>query len=170
MEETTTYKFALALKDRFGIIKDITDKEYVMNSYHVDVKEPIDPFDKLRIEAQYQKLSPGGYISYIETMNLENNIPAILEIIKFIYNNIGYAELNTKSDYCQVCGYDQEIEIKTDENCKHYYKCPNCGNIDTNKMNIARRVCGYISTTVPNQGRMDEFVNRYVHVSDHSIN
>ena len=169
-EETTTYKFALALQSRFGIIKDITDKEYVMNSYHVDVKEPIDPFDKLRIEAQYQKLSPGGFISYIETMNLENNIPAILEIIKFIYNNIGYAELNTKSDYCQVCGYDQEIEIKTDENGKHYYKCPNCGNIDTNKMNIARRVCGYISTTVPNQGRMDEFVNRYVHVSDHSIN
>lgn len=168
-EESLTWKFAKALQRDFGIIKDITDKEYIINSYHVDVKEHINIFDKLKIEAEYQKLSPGGYISYGETSNLQDNIPAVLEIIKFISHHIGYAELNTKSDYCQECGYDGEIEIKTNELGKHYYKCPNCGNTNTDKMNIARRVCGYISTTVPNQGRMDEFVNRYVHVTDHAI-
>lgn len=168
-EESLTWKFAKALQRDFGIIKDITDKEYIVNSYHVDVKEHINIFDKFRIEAEFQKLSPGGYISYGETSDLQNNIPAVLEIIKFISQNIGYAELNTKSDYCQICAYDGEIEIKTNEQGKHYYKCPNCGNEDTDKMNIARRVCGYISTTTPNQGRMDEFVNRYVHVTDHAI-
>lgn len=166
-EESTTFKFAKALRNRFGIIKDITDKDYVMNSYHVDVKEHIDPFSKLSIEAEFQKLSPGGYISYIESADMQNNIPAVLEVIKFIGKNIGYAEINTKSDYCQVCGYDGEILIETEENNHHYYRCPNCGNTNTDKMNIARRVCGYISTTVPNQGRMDEFVNRYVHLTDH---
>ena len=140
-----------------------------MNSYHVDVKEHINPFEKLAIEAKFQKLSPGGYISYIETSDLTHNIPAIIEVIKFIYETIGYAELNIKSDYCQECGYDGEIKIETDENGKHYYKCPNCGNENTEKMNIARRVCGYISTTTPNQGRMDEFLNRFVHLDDHEL-
>ena len=168
-EESTTYKFAKSIQNRFGIIKDISDKDYIMNSYHVDVKEHIDPFSKLAIEAKFQKLSPGGYISYIETANLQDNINIVLEVIKYIYQTIGYAELNTKSDYCQNCGYDGEIEIKTDKSGRHYYKCPNCGNEDTDKMNIARRVCGYISTTVPNQGRMDEFVNRYVHIDDHEV-
>lgn len=168
-EETTTWKFAKALRNTFGEITDITDKEYIMNSYHVDVKEHIDIFNKFLIEAEFQKLSPGGYISYGETSDLQNNIPAVLTIIKFIYEHIGYAELNTKSDYCQECGYDGEILIKTDEKGKHFYQCPSCGNINTDKMNIARRVCGYISTTTPNQGRMDEFINRYVHVTDHAI-
>lgn len=167
--ETTTYKFALSLQKRFGVIPEISDKDYVMNSYHVDVKEAIDPFEKLAIEAKFQKLSPGGYISYIETTDLQKNIPVVLEIIKYIYDTIGYAELNIKSDYCQECGYDGEIKIKTDDNGKHYYECPNCGNTNTEKMNIARRVCGYISTTTPNQGRMDEFLNRYVHVDDHEV-
>lgn len=167
--ESTTYKFALALQKRFGVIPEISDKDYVMNSYHVDVTEPIDPFEKLSIEAKFQKLSPGGYISYIETSDLTNNIPAVLEIVKFIYDTIGYAELNIKSDYCQQCGYDGEIKIETDDSGKHYYKCPNCGNTNSDTMNIARRVCGYISTTVPNQGRMDEFLNRYVHLDDHEI-
>lgn len=157
------------MRNTFGEIADITDKEYIMNSYHVDVKEHIDIFNKFLIEAEFQKLSPGGYISYGETSNLQNNISAVLTIIKFIYNHIGYAELNTKSDYCQECGYDGEILIKTDEKGKHFYQCPSCGNTNTDKMNIARRVCGYISTTTPNQGRMDEFVNRYVHVTDHAM-
>lgn len=167
--ESTTYKFALALQKRFGIIPEISDKDYVMNSYHVDVKEHIDPFEKLYIEAKFQKLSPGGYISYIETSDLTHNIPAVLEVIKYIYDTIGYAELNIKSDYCQECGYDGEIKIETDNHGKHYYRCPNCGNTNSEKMNIARRVCGYISTTVPNQGRMDEFLNRYVHLDDHEM-
>lgn len=167
--ESTTYKFALALQRRFGIIPEISDKDYVMNSYHVDVKEHIDPFRKLAIEAKFQKLSPGGYISYIETSDLTHNIPAVLEVIKFIYETIGYAELNIKSDYCQECGYDGEIKIETDRQGKHYYRCPNCGNTNSDKMNIARRVCGYISTTVPNQGRLDEFLNRYVHLDDHEM-
>lgn len=139
--ESTTYKFAKCLKTRFGEIKDITDHDYVTNSYHINVREVIDPFDKLAIEAKYQKLSPGGAISYIECADLTNNIPAVLEVIKFIYDHIMYAELNTKSDYCQVCGYEHEIEI-IDEDGELKWRCPNCGNEDQNKMNVARRTCG----------------------------
>ncbi len=139
--ESTTYKFAKCLKNRFGIIEGITDRNYVTNSYHVPVFEKINPFDKLKLESKFQKLSQGGAISYVETADLTKNTEAILEIIKFIYDNIMYAELNTKSDYCQVCGYDGEIEI-VDENGKLYWRCPNCGNIDQNKMNVARRTCG----------------------------
>lgn len=166
--ESTTYTFAKGLRKRFGVLEGITDRDYVTNSYHVPVFEKIDAFDKLAIEADFQKLSPGGAISYVETCNLQDNIPAVEEVMKFIYYHIMYAELNTKSDYCQVCGYDGEIELKYDGE-KHYYECPNCGNKDTSKMNIARRVCGYISTTVPNEGRLDEFANRYVHLDDHDI-
>ena len=166
--ESTTYTFAKGLRKRFGVVEGITDRDYVTNSYHVPVFEKIDAFDKLAIEADFQKLSPGGAISYVETCNLQDNIPAVEEVMKFIYYHIMYAELNTKSDYCQVCGYDGEIELKYDGE-KHYYECPNCGNKDTSKMNIARRVCGYISTTVPNEGRLDEFANRYVHLDDHDI-
>lgn len=168
--ESTTYKFAQKLQERFGVIKGITDKDYVTNSYHIPVFEKIDPFEKLRLESKFQQLSPGGAISYIETCNMQNNVPAVLEILKFIYNNIMYAELNTKSDYCHVCSYDGEIEL-LDINGKLGWKCPNCGNEDTNKMNVARRTCGYIGTATNgwNQGRLDEFQNRYVHVDDHSI-
>lgn len=166
--ESTTYTFAKGLRKRFGVVEGITDRDYVTNSYHVPVFEKIDAFDKLAIEADFQKLSPGGAISYVETCNLQDNIPAVEEVMKFIYYHIMYAELNTKSDYCQVCGYDGEIELKYDGE-KHYYECPNCGNKDTSKMNIARRVCGYISTTVPNEGRLDEFANRYIHLDDHDI-
>lgn len=166
--ESTTYTFAKGLHKRFGIVKGITDRDYVTNSYHVPVFEKIDAFDKLAIESDFQKLSPGGAISYVETCNLQDNIPAVEEVVKFIYDNIMYAELNTKSDYCQVCGYEGEIELKYDGH-KHYYECPKCGNTDTSKMNIARRVCGYISTTVPNEGRLDEFAHRYVHLDDHDI-
>ena len=166
--ESTTYTFAKALHKRFGRVEGITDRDYVTNSYHVPVFEKIDAFDKLQIEADFQKLSPGGAISYVETCNLQDNIPAVEEVMKFIYYHIMYAELNTKSDYCQVCGYDGEIELKYDGQ-KHYYECPKCGNKDTSKMNIARRVCGYISTTVPNEGRLDEFANRYVHLDDHDF-
>ena len=166
--ESTTYTFAKGLRKRFGVVEGITDRDHVTNSYHVPVFEKIDAFDKLAIEADFQKLSPGGAISYVETCNLQDNIPAVEEVMKFIYYHIMYAELNTKSDYCQVCGYDGEIELKYDGE-KHYYECPNCGNKDTSKMNIARRVCGYISTTVPNEGRLDEFANRYVHLDDHDI-
>jgi len=169
--ESTTYKFAKCLKKRFGddvFTKiDGKDRDYITNSYHTWVEEEIDPFEKLRIESKFQKLSPGGAISYVETANLQNNIEAVLEVIKFIYDNIMYAELNTKSDYCQVCGYDHEIEIIEDGKGNLIYKCPNCGNTDHSKMNIARRVCGYISTTMPNNGRMDEFRNRYVHLDNH---
>jgi ribonucleoside-triphosphate reductase (formate) len=168
--EATTYTFAKALHKRFGEVKDITDRNYITNSYHVPVFEKIDPFSKLALESEFQKLSTGGAISYTETSNLQGNIPAVLEVIKFIYDNIMYAELNTKSDYCQKCGYDGEIQLLFNEDkCRHYYKCPNCGNEDTSKMNIARRVCGYISTTVPNEGRLDEFAHRYVHLDDHAI-
>ena len=166
--ESTTYTFAKALHKRFGQIKGITDRDYITNSYHVPVFEKIDAFDKLAIESDFQKLSPGGAISYIECANLQDNIQAVEEVMKFIYNHIMYAELNTKSDYCQVCGYDGEIILKYDGE-KHYYECPNCGNKNTSKMNIARRVCGYISTTVPNEGRLDEFANRYVHLDDQDI-
>lgn len=139
--ESTTYKFAKCLKNRFGVIKGITDKNYITNSYHVPVFEKIDPFEKLKIESKFQKLSPGGAISYVECADMQNNIPAILEVIRFIYDNIMYAELNTKSDYCQICGYDREIEI-IDKNNSLIWKCPNCGNTDKNKMNVARRTCG----------------------------
>lgn len=161
--ESTTYKFAKSLRN-WGYKKD-----YVTNSYHVHVTEKISPFDKLLFESKFQKLSPGGAISYCETSDLTHNIPAVLEIINFIYDNIMYAELNTKSDYCQICGYDKEILIKEDENGNHYYECPNCGNKNTDKMNIARRVCGYISTTVPNEGRLEEIAERYVHLDDHEV-
>lgn len=139
--ESTTYKFAKKLKERFGEIKGITDKNYITNSYHVPVFEEINAFDKLRIESKFQKLSPGGAISYVEIPNMKDNVPAVLEIIKFIYDNIMYAELNSKSDYCQVCGYDREIKI-IDEDGELIWECPNCGNRDTNKMNVARRTCG----------------------------
>lgn len=139
--ESTTYKFAKCLRKRFGVIDGMTDKDYITNSYHINVREHIDPFDKLAVESKYQKLSPGGAISYIECADLTNNIPAVLEVIKFIYDHIMYAELNTKSDYCQVCGYDGEIQI-VDEGSKLGWKCPNCGNTDQTKMNVARRTCG----------------------------
>jgi len=164
--ETTTFKFAKCLKKRFGEIKGITDKNYITNSYHINVREEINPFDKLAIEAVYQKLSPGGAISYCESANLVNNIPAIIEVIKFIYDNIMYAEINTKSDYCQVCGYDGEIEI-VDEDGILSWRCPNCGNTDQAKMNVARRTCGYIGTQFWNQGRTQEIKERYVHLDNH---
>lgn len=162
--ESTTYKFAKCLQDRFGVIEGVTDHNYITNSYHVNVREEIDPFTKLQFESEFQLLSPGGAISYIETSNLDRNIDAVLEVIKYIYDNIIYAELNTKSDYCQVCDYDGEIEIKTDDNGKHYWCCPNCGNTDQSKMNVARRTCGYIGTNFWSQGRTEEIRDRYVHL------
>ena len=171
--ESTTYKFAKCLKKRFGddiFIKiDGKDRNYITNSYHVPVFEEINPFDKLEIESEFQALSPGGAISYIECADLTNNIDAVLSVIKFIYDNIMYAELNTKSDYCQVCGYDGEIKI-IDKDGKLGWRCPNCGNEDTTKMNVARRVCGYISTNFFNQGRTDEIRNRYIHLDNHEEN
>lgn len=140
--ESTTYKFAKALKKRFGIIEGVTDKDYITNSYHIHVTEEIDAFEKLRIESKFQALSPGGAISYVEVLNLKDNLGAIIEVIKFIYDNIMYAELNTKLDYCQVCDYDGEIEIVTDEDGKLIWKCPKCGNTDQSKMNVTRRTCG----------------------------
>lgn len=166
--ESTTYKFAKCLKKRFGVIEGITDKDYITNSYHINVREKIDPFSKLAIEAEYQKLSQGGAISYIECADLTNNIPAVLEVIKFIYNNIMYAELNTKSDYCQECGYDGEIEI-VDNNGTLSWRCPNCGNTDQTKMNVARRTCGYIGSQFWNQGRTQEIKERYVHLDNHEM-
>ena len=162
--ESTTYKFAQALQKRFGVIEGITDKGYITNSYHVHVTEHIDAFKKLSFEAEFQKLSPGGAISYIEIANLSNNLDAVLTVIKYIYDNIMYAELNTKSDYCQVCGWDKEIEIVENEDGKLIWHCPNCGNEDKNKMNIARRTCGYIGTNDFNQGRTQEIKERYVHL------
>ena len=164
--ETTTYKFAKCLKKRFGEIEGVTDKDYITNSYHINVREEIDPFDKLEIESKYQKLSPRGAISYIECADLTKNIPAVLEVLKFIYDHIMYAELNTKSDYCQVCGYEHEIEI-VDEDGKLYWRCPNCGNTDQTKMNVARRTCGYIGSQFWNQGRTQEIKERYVHMDNH---
>lgn len=140
--ESTTYRFATLLQKRYGIIPGVTDKSYITNSYHVHVTEPISAFDKLALEAKFQKLSPGGCISYVEVPNMQSNVPAVLEIIKFIYNNIMYAELNTKSDYCQVCGYEKEIEIIKNKDGKYIWRCPNCGNEDQSKMNVARRTCG----------------------------
>ena len=171
--ESTTYKFAKCLKKRFGddifIKMDGKDRNYITNSYHVPVFEEINPFDKLAIESEFQALSPGGAISYIECADLTSNIDAVLSVIKFIYDNIMYAELNTKSDYCQVCGYDGEIKI-IDKDGKLGWRCPNCGNEDTTKMNVARRVCGYISTNFFNLGRTDEIRNRYVHLDNHEEN
>ena len=168
--ESTTYKFATKLKERFGkdifVEMDGADRDYITNSYHVPVFEAINPFEKLSLESEFQKLSPGGAISYIECSDLTNNVDAVLEVIKFIYDNIMYAELNTKSDYCQVCGYDGEIKI-IDKDGKLDWQCPNCGNTDHSKMNVARRTCGYIGTNFFNQGRTDEIRNRYVHLDDH---
>ena len=161
--ESTTYKFAKCLQRRFGIIEGITDKGYITNSYHVHVTENINAFDKLKFEAQFQHLSPGGAISYVEVPDMQNNIPAVLEVMKFIYNNIIYAELNTKSDYCQVCGWDGEIQI-VEDNGKLIWKCPKCGNTDQDKMNVARRTCGYIGTQFWNQGRTQEIRDRVLHL------
>ncbi len=162
--ESTTYKFAKCLQERFGIIEGVTDKNYITNSYHVHVTEQIDAFEKLTLESNFQKLSPGGAISYVEVPNMQNNIPAVLALMKHIYNTIMYAELNTKSDYCQVCGYDGEIQIEEDDNHKLIWKCPNCGNTDQTKMNVARRTCGYIGTQFWNQGRTQEIKERVLHL------
>ena len=164
--ESATYRFAQCLKKRFGVIEGVTDKDYITNSYHVHVTEPIDAFTKLSLESKFQTLSPGGAISYVEVPNMQNNIDAVLSIIKFIYDNIMYAELNTKSDYCQVCGYDGEIQIIEDDNEKLIWECPNCGNRDQNKMNVARRTCGYIGSNFWNQGRTQEIKERVLHVGD----
>ena len=163
--ESTTYKFAKCLQKRFGVVKGVTDKNYITNSYHVHVTEKIDAFAKLALEAKFQKLSPGGAISYVEVPNMQNNLPAVLSIMKFIYDNIMYAELNTKSDYCQVCGFDGEIEIVKDESGKLIWKCPKCGNTDESKLNVARRTCGYIGSQFWNQGRTQEIKERVLHVS-----
>ena len=162
--ESTTYKFAKCLQKRFGIIEGITDKGYITNSYHVHVTEEIDAFTKLKFESEFQQLSPGGAISYIEIANLSDNIPAVMTVLKYIYDNIMYAELNTKSDYCQCCGWNKEIEIVQDERGKLVWRCPNCGNTDKGKMNIARRTCGYIGLNDWNQGRTQEIKERYVHL------
>lgn len=162
--ESTTYKFSKCLQRRFGIIKGVTDKNYITNSYHVHVSEEINAFDKLEFESEFQKLSPGGAISYIEVPNMQQNIPAVLSVMQFIYEHIMYAELNTKSDYCEECGYDGEILIKEDENGKLIWECPNCGNKDQNKMFVARRTCGYIGTQFWNQGRTQEIKDRVLHL------
>jgi ribonucleoside-triphosphate reductase len=162
--ESTTYKFAKCLQRRFGKIKDVTDHNYITNSYHINVREEIDAFDKLTKEAEFQKLSPGGAISYVEVPDMQKNIPAVLAVMKHIYDNIMYAELNTKSDYCEVCGYDGEIQIKEDEAGKLYWECPNCGNHDQSKMSVARRTCGYIGTQFWNQGRTQEIKDRVLHL------
>lgn len=164
--ESTTYKFAKCLKKRFGEVKGITDRDYITNSYHIPVFEKVDPFTKLKIESKFQKLSPGGSISYIECADLNQNTDAIVQVIQFIYDNIMYAELNTKSDYCQACGYEGEIKI-IDENNQLIWECPQCGNRDKDKMNVARRTCGYIGTNFWNTGRTEEIKERYVHLDDH---
>lgn len=165
--ESTTYKFAKCLKKRFGIIEGITDRNYITNSYHVPVFEEINAFDKLELEAKFQKLSPGGAISYVEIPNMNDNLEAIIQLVQFIYNNIMYAELNSKSDYCMVCGYDKEIKIITDEKTgKLIWECPNCHNRDQNKMSVARRTCGYIGTNFWNQGRTQEIQERVLHIDD----
>jgi ribonucleoside-triphosphate reductase len=161
--ESVTYKFAQCLQRRFGIIPHVTDKSYITNSYHVHVTEPIDAFSKLKFEAEFQELSPGGAISYVEVPNLQNNIPAVLSVMEFIYENIMYAELNTKSDYCQACGFDGEIGI-VEEDGKLIWKCPNCGNRDQRTMNVCRRTCGYLGTQYWNQGRTAEIKDRVMHL------
>ena len=162
--ESTTYKFAKCLQKRFGIVPGITDRNYITNSYHVHVTEQIDAFTKLKFESEFQRLSPGGAISYVEVPNMQDNLEAVISVLQFIYDNIMYAELNTKSDYCQVCGWDKEIEIVDDDRGKLIWKCPNCGNTDKSKMNIARRTCGYIGLNDWNQGRTQEIKERYVHL------
>ncbi len=162
--ESTTYKFAKCLQKRFGVIPGVTDKSYITNSYHVHVSEKIDAFTKLKFESEFQQLSPGGAISYVEVPNMQNNIEAVLALMKYIYENIMYAELNTKSDYCQVCGYDGEIQIVTDDDGKLVWECPNCHNRDQSKMNVARRTCGYIGTQFWNQGRTQEIKERVLHL------
>lgn len=162
--ESTTYKFAKALQKRFGVITGVTDKNYITNSYHVHVTEKIDAFEKLKFESQFQALSPGGAISYVEVPNMQNNLDAVLTVMQYIYDNIMYAELNTKSDYCQCCGYDGEIQIIQDEDGKLLWECPNCGNTDQDKMNVARRTCGYIGTQFWNQGRTQEIKERVLHL------
>ena len=162
--ESTTYRFAKCLQKRFGIIPGVTDKNYITNSYHVHVTEEIDAFSKLKFESEFQKLSPGGAISYVEVPNMKQNIPAVLSVMKFIYDNIMYVELNTKSDFCDVCGYDGEIQIKEDENGKLIWECPNCGNRNQDKMSVARRTCGYIGTQFWNQGRTQEIKDRVLHL------
>jgi len=161
--ESTTYKFAKCLQRRFGVIEGVTDKGYITNSYHVHVTEPIDAFEKLRFEAQFQHLSPGGAISYVEVPDMQQNLEAVLQVMKFIYDNIIYAELNTKSDYCQECGFDGEIAIEEVDG-KLVWTCPNCGNTDQDKMNVARRTCGYIGTQYWNQGRTQEIKERVLHL------
>ncbi len=162
--ESTTYKFAKCLQKRFGIIDGVTDKSYITNSYHVHVTEEINAFDKLKFEAQFQELSPGGAISYVEVPNMENNLDAVLSVMQYIYDNIMYAELNAKSDYCQACDYHGEMQIVEDGDGKLVWKCPNCGNTDQNKMNVARRTCGYIGTQFWNQGRTQEIKERVLHL------
>ncbi|MCD7774018.1 MAG: anaerobic ribonucleoside-triphosphate reductase [Clostridiales bacterium] len=162
--ESTTYKFSKCLQQRFGIIEGVTDRNYITNSYHIHVTEPVDAFEKLKFESEFQALSPGGAISYVEVPNMQNNIPAVLQVIKFIYGNIMYAELNTKSDYCQECGYDGEIKIVEDDDGKLVWECPKCGNRDQSKMNVARRTCGYIGTQFWNQGRTQEIRERVLHL------
>ena len=161
--ESTTYKFAKCLQKRFGIVPGITDKNYITNSYHVHVSEPIDAFTKLKFESEFQKLSPGGAISYVEVPNMQDNLEAVISVLQFIYDNIMYAELNTKSDYCQCCGYDGEIKIVEDDG-KLVWECPKCGNRDQNKLNVARRTCGYIGTQFWNQGRTQEIKDRVLHL------
>ena len=163
--ESTTYRFSKCLQQRFGVIKGVTDRNYITNSYHIHVTEPVDAFTKLSTEAKFQQLSPGGAISYVEVPDMQNNLPAVLSIMQFIYENIMYAELNTKSDYCQECGFDGEIEIVKDESGKLIWKCPKCGNIDESKLNVARRTCGYIGSQFWNQGRTQEIKERVLHVS-----
>ena len=163
--ESTTYTFARKLQERFGIVKDVTDHGYITNSYHVNVRENIDAFEKLRLEGEFQKLSPGGAVSYVEAPNMQNNIPAVLKIIRCIYDSILYAEINIKSDHCQKCGYDGEVRIVEDENGKLVWECPNCGNRDQRFLNVARRTCGYIGTQFWNQGRTEEIRDRVLHVS-----
>ena len=167
--ESTTYKFAKCLQKRFGVIKNVTDHNYITNSYHVNVREKIDAFKKLTLESEFQKLSPGGAISYVEVPNMQKNIPAVMAIIRHIYNTIMYAELNTKSDYCEVCGYDGEIRIVEDENGKLVWECPNCGNRNQAKMSVARRTCGYIGSQFWNQGRTQEIKDRVLHISDETF-
>jgi ribonucleoside-triphosphate reductase len=163
--ESTTYKFAKNLQRRFGKIKDVTDHDYITNSYHVCVREKIDAFTKLKFESKFQALSPGGAISYVEVPDMQKNIPAVLQIIEYIYDNIMYAELNTKSDYCQVCGYTGEIKIVGVPGAMEW-ECPNCGNRDQSKMNVARRTCGYLGTNFWNQGRTQEIAERVLHIDN----
>lgn len=167
--ESTTYRFSKLLQKKFGIIHNVTDHGYITNSYHVNVREKIDAFTKLDFESEFQALSPGGAISYVEVPNMQDNIPAVLSIIQYIYDNIMYAELNTKSDYCQECGYDGEIKI-VEEDGKLIWECPKCGNRDQTKMNVARRTCGYIGTQFWNQGRTEEIRDRVLHVSASALN